>query len=73
MNHVSQRLTVAQAIEGFLQAKAAEALSPRTLEIYRSILEQWRDYRGDVSVQQVSAQNIREYLAYLRNGYVPSS
>jgi integrase/recombinase XerD len=71
MNHISQRLRVGKAIEGFLQAKAAEALSPRTIDIYRSILGQWYVYVGDVPVHKLAAQDIRAYLAYLRTTYVP--
>jgi integrase/recombinase XerD len=71
MNHISQRLKVGKAIEGFLQAKAAEALSPRTIEIYSSILAQWHAYAGDVTVHRVTPQDIRAYLAYLRTSYVP--
>jgi len=33
MNHTSQGLKTGKAVQGFLQAKAAEALSPRTLAI----------------------------------------
>ena len=37
-------LLVSQASEGFLQYKAAESLSPRTLNRYRDFFKIWRQY-----------------------------
>lgn len=71
MNRISPGLNIGQAIRGFLQAKAAEALSPRTIEGYQHDLEQWLNYAGDNPITDVKTQNLRAYLAYLRTDYTP--
>lgn len=60
-----------KALLGFLQAKEAEALSPRTIQSYHRHLETWAQYMGDRSVNGITAQAIRAYLAYLWTEYVP--
>ena len=65
-------LSFSNAIEGFLQAKAAEALSPRTISSYEHILKQWLTFAGDHNVMATQPAQIRQYLAYLRTDYVPS-
>lgn len=71
MNRRAPGLKLSKAIPGFLQYKAAEALSPRTLESYQAHLEQWLEYAGDVEVGQVTSQDLRAYLAWLRTEYKP--
>lgn len=71
MNRISPGLNIGQAISGFLQAKAAEARSPRTIEGYKHDLEQWLNYAGDGPVTEVTTQDLRGYLAYLRTDYTP--
>lgn len=60
-----------KAILGFVQAKEAEALSPRTIQSYQLHLETWAQYMGERSVNGITAQDVRAYLAYLRTEYVP--
>jgi site-specific recombinase XerD len=64
-------ITLKKAILGYLQAKEAEALSPRTLETYQRHLECWADHLGERPVTTVTTQDLRAYLAYLRNEYRP--
>ncbi|MGQ0605295.1 MAG: tyrosine-type recombinase/integrase [Anaerolineales bacterium] len=72
MNHSSPgSLTLKRALLGFLQAKEAEALSPRTIETYRHHLESWVAHGGDRPVTAVTTQDLRAYLAYLRTEYQP--
>jgi integrase/recombinase XerD len=71
MNQRMPGLKLSQAVPGFLQHKAAEALSPRTLECYEQHLRHWQEYAGDVDVGQVTTQNLRAYLAWLRTDYKP--
>ncbi|MBP7692822.1 MAG: phage integrase N-terminal SAM-like domain-containing protein, partial [Anaerolineales bacterium] len=59
-----------KAILGFVQAKEAEALSPRTIQSYQLHLETWAQYMGERSVNGITAQDVRAYLAYLRTEYV---
>jgi len=51
--------------------KAAEALSPATLDSYERILKLWLDHVGDVEVSQITTQDLRAYLAWLRTDYKP--
>lgn len=64
-------MSLKKALLGFLQAKEAEALSPRTIQSYQLHLETWTQYMGERSVNAITAQDIRGYLAYLRTEYVP--
>ncbi len=66
MNRRSLGLKTDKAITGFLQHKAAEALSPRTLVSYEHDLKLWLKYAGDVEVDQVTSQDLRAFLAWLR-------
>jgi len=67
----SGSITLQQAISGFLQAKEAEALRPRTIESYRHELERWAQQLGTPLASQVTAQDVRAYLVYLRTDYKP--
>ncbi|MBP7691094.1 MAG: site-specific integrase [Anaerolineales bacterium] len=71
MNRISPGLKISQALQGFLQAKAAQAISQRTLDSYEYLLNQWLAYAGDMDVSKVAAADLRAYLAYLRTEYVP--
>src|SRR5512143_3450896 len=71
MNHRPPGLETVKAIQGFLQYKAAEGLSLRTIEGYERDLKQWVQYQGDIDVVKVTTQHLRQYLAYLLNEYVP--
>lgn len=71
MKRRSSGLSVAEALVGFINTKAAEGLSPRTLQNYELRLRQWIDYAGDVPVESITTQAIRRYLAWLRTEYKP--
>jgi site-specific recombinase XerD len=71
MNLRPQGFKLSKAISGFIQYKAAEALSPTTPRSYEHDLKFWLEHAGDVEVHQVSAQDIRAYLVWLRTGYKP--
>jgi len=71
MNLRSSGLSVSKALVGFLNTKAAEGLSPRTLQNYEHRLKQWIDYVGEVDVAKITPQMIRCYLAWLRTDYKP--
>ncbi|MBN2555903.1 MAG: tyrosine-type recombinase/integrase, partial [Anaerolineales bacterium] len=71
MNHSSSGLSASKTLVGFLNTKAAEGLSPRTLQNYEHRLKQWIDYAGDVAVAEVTPQIIRRYLTWLRTEYKP--
>ena len=47
MNRRPSGLSCSKALVGFLHAKAAEGLSPRTLTNYEFRLKQWIDFAGD--------------------------
>jgi len=69
--HRSNGLSIAQAIPGFIQFKSAEGLSQNTLKSYIHDLELWLEIQGDRSLSQVTTQELREYLNYMRNEYTP--
>ncbi len=71
MNRRPSGLKLGKAITGFLQFKSAEGLSPRTLVSYEYDLKLWMQHGGDVEVGQVTSQEIRAYLAWLRTDYKP--
>lgn len=71
MNRRPSGLSFSKALVGFLNTKAAEGLSPRTLQNYEHRLGQWIEYAGDVAVGSISPQDIRRYLAWLRTDYKP--
>ena len=56
---------------GFLKSKAAESVGARTLASYEQHLKYWLDFAGDVEVGQITAPDIRKYLAWLRTDYKP--
>ena len=63
MNRRPSGLSVSKALVGFLNTKAAEGLSPRTLQNYEHRLKQWIGYAGEVDVTRVSTQDIRRYMS----------
>ena len=67
----SNQLALSKAITGYLNHKAAEGLSDRTIDSYRRILQQWTLYTGEIQMKQLTSQNVGDYLLYLRNEYVP--
>ena len=46
-------LSLSKAIPGFLQFKAAEGLSPNTLQSYQRDLKLWQIYVGDIPARQI--------------------
>jgi integrase/recombinase XerD len=71
MNRRSPGLFLSKAIEGFLQYKQAEALSPRTIESYAHDLKLWLEYQKDGDVAKVTTPNLRAYIVYLQTEYKP--
>lgn len=71
MNRRPPGLIVSKAITGFIQFKQAEGLSPRTIDSYYRDLKLWLEFQEDVEVNKVTTQDIRKYLAFLINDYVP--
>jgi len=71
MNRRSPGLLLSKAVTGFQYYKTAEGLSPTTLDSYRRILDKWVAHVGDIEVDQVTTQDLRAYLAWLRTDYKP--
>ncbi len=71
MNRRPPILKLSKAISDFLQYKAAEGLSPRTLECYEQHLKNLLTYAGDIDVNQMQPPQLRDYLAWLRTDYKP--
>ena len=71
MNRRPPGLKTVKAIQGFLQFKSVEGLSPRTIDGYRHDLKQWIEYQGDMIVDEVTSQMLRGYLSYMLTEYTP--
>ncbi|MGD0613774.1 MAG: tyrosine-type recombinase/integrase [Anaerolineales bacterium] len=71
MNRRPPGLETVKAVQGFLQFKAAEGLSARTIESYAHDLHQWLDFLGERDVGKITAVDIRQYLVYLLTEYEP--
>ncbi len=54
MNRRSSGLLLSKALVGFINAKAAEGLSARTLTNYEFRLKQWIDFAGNPGVESVT-------------------
>jgi len=64
-------LSLAKAITGFMQYKAAEGLSPNTLQSYQRDLKLWLEYAGDIPLQQNTTALLQQYFVWLRTDYKP--
>jgi integrase/recombinase XerD len=64
-------LSLAKAITGFLQYKAAEGLSPNTLQSYQRDLKLWLEYAGAIPLQQNTTALLQQYFVWLRTDYKP--
>jgi integrase/recombinase XerD len=71
MNRSTSSLLLSKAVNGFLQFKAAEGLSPATLTSYETHLKLWLEHLGDVPVGKITAREVQEHLAWLRTEYEP--
>ena len=70
-NERNNSLPVSKAISGFIQYKSAEGLSPRTLVSYEHHLNLLLEFLGDRNLTQVTTQDLREFLNFMRNEYTP--
>jgi integrase/recombinase XerD len=64
-------LSISKAIPGFIQYKSAAGLSPRTLTGYRHDLLLWLECQGDRDLTEVTTQDLRAHLTYMRTEYTP--
>ena len=64
-------LTLSKALVGYPQYKTAEGLSPSTLTTYEAHLRLWVSYAGEVTVNDVTARDLRAFLAWLRTEHEP--
>jgi integrase/recombinase XerD len=66
MNHRAQVLNFSSALNGFLQYKLAEGLSPATVFNYERDLKLWLEHIGG----KITSTNLLELLNSLRCEYV---
>jgi integrase/recombinase XerD len=64
-------MQLSKAVGGFLSYKEAEGLTLRSLDSYERHLEKWEEHEGEIEVGNIDAQNIIQYLNWLRNDYIP--
>jgi len=65
------RVSLEDAIVGFVNQKWAEGLTFRSIDSYERQLKKWAAHEGDKDVTQITTQEIRDYLAWLRKDYAP--
>ena len=71
MNRRSSGLLLSKALEGFENFKLAEAISLGTIAGYRHDLKHFLEHVGDQDLKKVTPETVREFLGWLRIGYVP--
>ncbi len=64
-------LILEKGIEGFLQFKIAEGLSPNTITAYRHDLKPFCDRVGNIPVNKIDSLTISGHLSWLRTEYKP--
>jgi len=69
MNRRPPGLKLSKAISGFVQHKTAAGLAATTIQGYERDLKKWVTHIGDVDIGDVTAQDVRDYLAWLRTEY----
>jgi len=58
-------MRLSEAIKALLIATKVEGRSPRTLETYRQKLKPLLEFLGDVEVEQITTDDLRQYVAFL--------
>jgi hypothetical protein len=71
MDRSTPGLTLSKALVGYLQHKTAEGLSPSTFTTYEAHLRLWVSYTGEVAVNDITARDLRTFLAWLRTEHEP--
>ena len=71
MNRRPPGLKLSKAISGFVQHKTAAGLASTTIQGYERDLKKWVTHIGDVDIDDVTTQDVRNYLAWLRTEYKP--
>jgi len=59
-------MLLSEAIERLVIATQADGLSPNTTDGYRRKLKPLLDFLGDVPVEEITTDDLRRYVAYLR-------
>jgi integrase/recombinase XerD len=59
-------MNLKSAVKEFITAKKIENLSPKTIQIYESMLEELVEFLGSISVEEFSASDVRNFLQYQR-------
>jgi site-specific recombinase XerD len=72
MNRRPSGLSLTKTILGFLQFKTAENFSPNTIVTYEHDLKVWLNHIGDLRIDQITAAQLREHLAWLHTDYKPN-
>ena len=64
-------MKLSKAIEGYLVMMGADGYSPGTIVLYRGITRVMLDFLGDVEIEEISPQDLRRYIYFVRNDYRP--
>jgi integrase/recombinase XerD len=66
-------MLTSKALEGFILSKSSDGLSPNTASIYRWALDKLVAFTHDKPIEDVTTEDLRSWLSYLRNDYQNSS
>jgi len=68
MNHRPlNSLPLGKAITGFVNYETAEALSERSVDSYKRILEHWTEFAENKNIVQFTDHDINSYLVYWKD------
>jgi site-specific recombinase XerD len=60
---------LSRAIEGFLLSKSSSGRSPNTIRNYKQELGRFVEWLGDIPIDEISSNQLKEYLKYLRDDF----
>jgi len=60
-------MNLSDAVDEYIGAKEVENLSKKTIQIYKSMLDEFLVFLGDISLESYSASDVRSFLRYQRN------
>lgn len=69
---IKRKLSLSQAIDGFLLDAEARSLSPRTVADYQNSFRKFRAFMGDPPLASISADDVRRFLADLSTPRAPA-
>jgi len=64
-------MKLSKALQGFSIDRRAQGYSPATIKVYESCLNHFRNFLGEVEIENITKLNLLEFFYYLRTEYKP--